>query len=99
MIAVSSKNQVVPLPILGEIFNGVINNMIGAKRTDHVHLARAAHGSDFSAERFGNLYRKRAYPTRGAVDQYLLPRLNMSFVAETLQGGNSRQRHSRRLFK
>jgi len=35
--------------------------MVGANRSRRVHIPRAAHGSDLSPERFGNLDRKCTY--------------------------------------
>jgi hypothetical protein len=40
-----------------------------------------------------------AHAPRRTVDQDLLPRLNLSFVAKTLQGGESRQGYRSRLLK
>jgi hypothetical protein len=56
----------------------------------HLQVPRAAHTGHFSPERFGNLNRKRTYTTGRTINQDLLPRLNLSFIAafiaETLQG-------------
>src|SRR3972149_9251286 len=99
MISVSSKNQVILLPILGEIFLGIVNHMIGPKRARLLQIPRAAHGSDFSAERFGYLHRKRSHPTRCPIDQNLLPRMNLSFIAQTLQGSEGSHWYSRCFLK
>src|SRR5258707_13204783 len=90
MISVNSKNEVIPLPNFGEIFLGVINDMICTNREQHVHIPRAAHGSDFSPERFGNLHRKRPHTTTRTMNQHLLSWLNLSFSAQALQGGDCR---------
>src|SRR5450756_1604140 len=79
--------EVVSLPAEGEIFLGVIDRMVGAHRSDHVHIPRAAHTGHGRAERFGDLHGERTYTSRRTVDQNLLTRLNPSFVAQTLQGG------------
>src|SRR3989440_11538966 len=95
MISVRSKNQVITLPILGEIFLRVINDLICANRACHIQIPRAAHTSHFSSERFGNLHRKRTHTTRRTMNQHLLPWLNLSFIAKTLQGGDCRHRYGR----
>ena len=81
MISVHSQDQVILLPVLGEIFFLVINDMVCPKRAHHLQIPRAAHRRDFRPERFGNLHGKRSHTTRGAIDQNLLPWLNVSFVA------------------
>src|SRR3989304_4854094 len=99
MISVSSKNKVILLPILGEIFFGVVNDMVCPNRARLVQIPRAAHGCDFSPERFGYLHRKRSHPTRCPIDQNLLPRMNLSFIAQTLQGSESSHWYSRCFLK
>src|SRR6266566_2542557 len=95
MISVRSKNQVIPLPIVGEIFLRVINDVVCADRAHHVHIPRAAHASHFSPERFGNLHGKHTNTARRTMYQDLLPWLNLSFIAKTLQGGDCRDRYGR----
>src|SRR2546430_8457453 len=92
MISVNSKNQVIPLPISGEIFLRVINDMVCTNRAHYVQIPRAAYGGDFSPKRFGKLHCKRTDTTRGTMNQDLLPLLNVSFIAKALQGGESRLR-------
>src|SRR6266566_134723 len=93
MISVNSKNQVIPLPISGEIFLRVINDMVCTNRAHYVQIPRAAYGGDFSPERFGNLHRKRTDPTTRTMNQHLLPLLNVSFIAKALQGDDCRLRY------
>ena len=90
MISVHSKNQVIPLPIAGEIFLRVINDMVCTNRAHSVQIPRAAYGGDFSPKRFGNLHRKRPHTTTRTINQHLLPFLNVSFIAKALQGGDCR---------
>src|SRR3990172_2795245 len=92
MVCHSIKNQVITLSVFGEIFLRVINDLVCANRAHHVQIPRAAHASDFSLERFGNLHRKRTHTTGRTINQNLLPRLNLSFIAKTLQGGECRYR-------
>src|SRR2546426_10135822 len=92
MISVNSKNQVIPLTISGEIFLSIINDMVCPNRAHYVQIPRAAYGGDFSPKRFGNLHRKRTHTTTRTINQNLLPWLNLSFIAQALQGGESRLR-------
>ncbi len=71
MMSVGANDQVILMPVSGEIFFGVINHMVRTDGTDHIHFARTAHGSDFSPEGFGNLHGKCAHTARGAIDQDL----------------------------
>jgi hypothetical protein len=64
--------------------------MVCANRSRPVHIPRAAHGSDFSPERFGNLDRKRTHTTRGAINQNLVASLDPSLVTKTLKGRDCR---------
>jgi len=45
--------------------------MVGTNRARHFSFARAAYGSYFSPERFGDLHRKRTYTTGCAINQNL----------------------------
>src|SRR2546429_8998841 len=92
MISVHSKNQVIPLPIFGEIFLRVINDVVCTNRAHDVHIPRAAYGSHFSPKRFGKLHQKRTDTSSPAMNQTLLPLLNVSVIAKALQGGESRLR-------
>src|SRR5258708_32437318 len=85
MISVHGQTQIILLPIAGEIFFCIVNDMVCTHRACHVQIPRATHGRDFSPERCGYLHRERTDPTRRTVDQNLLPRLYLSFIAKTLQ--------------
>src|SRR5258708_40179337 len=93
MISVHSKNQVIPLPISGEIFLCVIKGLVWTNRAHYVQIPRAAYGGDFSPKRLGKLHRKRTHTTTRTMNQNLLPLLNVSFIAKALQGGESRLRY------
>src|SRR5712671_4453679 len=82
-----------------EILSGVINDVICADGSDHLNVPRTAHARNVRAERFGDLHSEGTHAARGAVDQDLLPRLNFSFVAKTLQGSESRQGYRSRFRK
>ena len=85
MKSINCKDKVVSLSIVGEIFFCVINDLICPDRERHVQVSRTAYGSHFSPKGFGNLYCERANTTRRSVDENLLPRLNLPFVAQALQ--------------
>src|ERR1700693_5443334 len=99
MICVGSKNQVVTLTTLREIFPRVINDMVCANRSRRVHISRTAHGSDFSPERFGNLDRKCTHTTRRAINQNLVASLDPSLITKTLKGGECRHGYCSGFFK
>src|SRR6266498_1622518 len=99
MVSVCSKNEVIRLPIPSEVFLGIVDHMIGPKRASLVQIPCATHGSDFSAEPFGDLHCKCPHTTRGAINQNLLPWLNVACVAQTLQGSESSHWYSRCFLK
>src|SRR5271157_5013582 len=93
MVPNAVENQVITLPTLGEILLGVINDVICADGSDHVHIPRTAHASNLCTERLGDLHSERTHASRRTVNQNLLPRLNLSLVAKTLQCGECRHRY------
>src|SRR6266404_7970425 len=99
MIRHEVENQVVVLSTFREILSGVINDVICADGSDHFNVPHTANARNFSAERLGDLHGERTHPSCRTVDQDLLPRLNLSLVAQTLKGGDSRQGHSSGLLK
>ncbi len=54
------------------------------------HVARAADAGHLGAERLRDLHREGADPARGAVDQDLLPGLDLAVIAQGLQRRRSR---------
>ena len=99
MISINGQNQIIPSLSSGEIFACVINDVVRANGTRHIQIPRAAHGSDFRSEDFGNLHGKGAYAARCAVNKNFLSGLNLSLVAQTLQCGEPCYRNSRGLLK
>src|SRR5271167_2152396 len=89
-MSVRTQDQIVRLPTFREIFPSVINDMIGTNRSRHVQIPRAAHGSDFCPERFGNLDCKCTYTTRRAIHENLVTWLDPSLITETLKSSNCR---------
>src|SRR5258708_36686041 len=88
MISVHSKNQVIPLPISGDIFLRVINDLVCTNRAHYVQIPRAAYGGGFSPKRLGKLHRQRTHTTTHTMNQNLLPLLNVSFIPKPPQGGD-----------
>src|SRR5262249_6858409 len=93
------ENKVVTLFTFGEILLGVINNVICADGSDHLHISRTAYAGHICAEPLGNLHSERTHASRRTVNQDLLPRLNPSLVAKTLQCGQPRHGYRTRLLK
>ena len=99
MVSNAVENQVVALRTFGEILLGVIDDPICADGSDHVHISRAANAGHICAERLGDLDGERAHASRRAIDQDLLPGLDLSLVAKTLQCGECRDGYGGRLLK
>src|SRR5271166_3252655 len=99
MVQNAVENYVVALPTFGEIFLRVVNEVIRADGSDHVHVPRTAYANNLCAERLGYLHSERTHASRRTVNQDLLSRLNLSLVAKTLQCGQCRKRHRSRLLK
>src|SRR5438552_6378164 len=99
MIRHEVENQIVVLSTFREVLSGVINDVICADGSDHGNVPRTANAGNFSSERLGDLHSERTHASSRTVDQDLLPRLNLSLVAKTLQRGDSRQGYSSGLLK
>src|SRR5215210_7060236 len=89
------KNQIVLFSISGEVFSGVIDYMVRAKRAHEVQLAGVIHPSHLSPVQFGKLNCKCTGAAAGAINQNLLPRLDPSFIPNPLQGDHCRLRDGR----
>src|ERR1700733_3658878 len=99
MVPYVVEKQVVTLPAPGEILLGVINDLIRANGSDQVHISGAAYAGYVRAEPLGELHSERTHTSRGAVDQDLLPRPNLSLVAKTLQCSECRHTCGSRLLE
>src|SRR5712691_10421790 len=99
MIPSAVENQVITLPTFGEILSSVINDVIRADGSDHVHIPGTAYASDLCAERLGDLHSEGTHASRRPINEDLLPRLKVSLVAKTLQCGECRHRCRSRLLK
>src|SRR5512146_412685 len=96
MIPAHRHDQVIALPLLGEIFLRVIDDMVRPKRACLVHIPRTTHGRDLRSERLSDLHGKGSYASRGTLNQDLLSGSNMPFISQSLQGGDGRYRDGRR---
>src|SRR5437667_10595149 len=99
MVRNAVENQVITLLPLGEILLGIINDVICADGPYHAQIPGAAYAGDIRAERLGDLHGERTHTSRRAVDQNFLSRLNLSFVAKTLQCRQSCDRYRSGLLK
>src|ERR1700730_4976175 len=99
MVGKAVEDQVVVLPTLGEILLGVIDHVICADGSDHVHIIRCRYASHICAERLGDLHSERTNTSPCAVNQDFLSRLNLSLIAKTLQCGECRYGHRSCLLK
>src|SRR6266404_7016933 len=93
------ENDVVTFRTFSEILFRVIDDVIRAERSNKIDIPRTADARHICAERLGDLHRERAYASRRAIDQDLLPRLDLSFVANSLQRGDARDVDRSRLLK
>jgi len=76
------EDEVVPLILLREVLTSVVDDVIGADRSDHVHVSGAAHAGHLGAECLRDLHREGADASGGAVDQDLLPGSNAAMIAK-----------------
>src|SRR3712207_6117538 len=93
------EDEIVPMFALGKVLPRVVNDMVRADRPDHVHVSRAAHACYLSSERLGNLHSERSDASRRTIDQDLLPPLNLTSIANGLEGGEASHGNDRSLLK
>src|SRR5438270_12748088 len=90
MVANVIEDHVITLVAPGEIFFGVIDHVIGADRSDKIDIPRAANSRDICAKSFGDLHGESSYASGGAVEQNVVPGLNL-FLPQALQRRRSGQ--------
>jgi len=84
----------------GEVlFLGVVDDVVSAERSDHLHVPRAAHAAHLGIEGLGDLHGEGPHASRGPDDQDLGPWLDPSVIAQTLQGCRRSQGYGRRLLE
>src|SRR5215211_5630567 len=93
------EDQIVALLALGEVLVPIVDDVIGTDGSDHLHLLRAANACYVRTERLGDLHCVGPHSSRRADDQHLLPRLDLSLVAQGLQGGRAHDGENRRLLE
>ncbi len=81
-LAYHIKNNIIGLTVFGEIFLRVINDLVCPNRAQHVQFPRAVHGSHFSSEVLGKLYRKRTDTSTCTINQDLLSTLDIVLFSE-----------------
>src|SRR5712671_1597655 len=92
------EDHVVTLVALCEILFDVIDDVVGADGSDKVDIPCAANSRDFGAQRLGDLHGECSDTSGRAVDQNLLPGLNLS-LTQALQRSESGQRKRGGLLK
>src|SRR5438552_19056370 len=75
-----------------------MNDAIGADRSDKIEIACPTNSRDLCAKRLGDLHGEGSYTSGRAVDQNLLPGLNLS-ITQALQRSKSGQRNRGGLLK
>jgi hypothetical protein len=50
MVPYAVEDQIIMLPTVGEVFFGVINDVVRAKGSDYIHIPCAAYASDLCAK-------------------------------------------------
>src|SRR3954468_7722465 len=93
------EHHVVTLRALGEVLARVVDDLVRAKRTNHLDVPRAADAGHARSERLRDLHGERANATRCAVDQDVMPRLNLPLIANGGECGERRVSDRGRLFE
>jgi hypothetical protein len=93
MIAYAVEDEGVALRAGRGVVAGIVDHVVGANRSHKVDTSRPAHARHLSAERLGDLDGECAHAARGAVDQDVLPRLKLTFVAKALERGHPGDRY------
>ena len=92
-------DQVVALPLAGEVDARVVEHAVGAERTRLLDVARAADGGHVRPERLRDLDGERPDAAGGSVDQHPLTGLEPAVIAQPLERGQSGDPHRRGLLE
>src|SRR5512140_3605217 len=84
------EDQVVLFSVFRKVFPGVIDDMVGTQGTHEIQLLGIVHAGNLRAMQFGKLYGKGTGTSSCPVDQNLLSILDLSLVANPLQGDHAR---------
>src|SRR5215217_3731360 len=90
--------QVVPAA-LNKVVRGVVQNVIGTKRTHEFDVPRTGYPCHLGTIRLGDLDREAADTAGSSIDQHLLVRLDLSMVAKSLECGDRGHRNRSRLLE
>ena len=93
MVRHEIEDHVVLFPVAREIFSRVINDNVCADGLDQLDISRTANTGNLCAKRLRDLYSKRTHASGSAIDQDLLARLKLCFVAKSLQRRERGHRH------
>src|SRR5205085_9009012 len=88
------EDEVEAVPVSGEVFTCVIDDMVSADRADHLYVPRATHAGHLAAERFADLHGECTDAPRATVDQDLLPWLALALVAKNMDCGGRVTSHA-----
>src|SRR5215212_3711451 len=99
MVRYVVEDEVVALIVLSEVLAGVVDDVIGADRSDHAHVSGAAHAGHLGAESLRDLHREGADAPGGAADQDLLPGSNIAVIAKGLKADEPGHGNGRGLFE
>ena len=99
MVARDVDDDVVALGALGEVVLGVVDDVVGADRSDHLELARRIHAGHVRAVGLGELDGEDADAPAGAVDEHGLARSHLAVVADTAKRDQAGGRHGRGLLE
>jgi hypothetical protein len=98
-VAGGVHDEVPPPGPVGDVLAGVVDDLVGADRTDQLQLGGAGDPGHPRAGRLGQLDRVRADPAGRPDDQDPLPWLDLADVAERLEGGDPGDGHDPRLLE
>jgi hypothetical protein len=93
------KDQVILFSVLGEVFAGVIDDLVRAQRAQKIQLAGVIHRGYLRPVEFRKLHGKHAGAAAGAINQHPVARLNLPLVANPLQGDDGRLGNGRGLLE
>jgi hypothetical protein len=96
-IATDVEDDVVALLVIGDVFPGVVDDVVGAEGSDRVDLRRAGHAGHDSSGRLGDLDGEGAHAAGCADDQDPVPGLHSTVLADGLEGGAPGDGNRRRL--
>ena len=93
MIAGGVEDEVVLLLAFGEVFPGVVDDVIRAERAHELDVSRAAYTGDFGAPGFRDLHGVGSHAAGGAIDEHLLSGGDATVIAQALQRGDGGDRY------